>query len=79
MKRCLKRDRDIGRKAMLSDVKTAFTFIPTLKVLCDRDIGRNTMSSNVKTAFTFTRTLKVLQFLNESSLSWEIVIVMINW
>ena len=28
--RRLKRDRDIGRKAVLSDVKTAFTFTPAL-------------------------------------------------
>ena len=34
IKRCLKRDRDIGRKAVLSDVKTAFTCTPALiKVL----------------------------------------------
>ena len=26
--RCLKRDRDIGAEAVLSDVKTAFTFTP---------------------------------------------------
>ena len=31
--RRLKRDRDIGRKAVLSDVKTAFTFTPALKGL----------------------------------------------
>ena len=30
--RRLKRDRDIGRKAVLSDVKTAFTFTPALKL-----------------------------------------------
>ena len=30
IKRCLKRDRDIGRKAVLSDVKTAFTCTPAL-------------------------------------------------
>ena len=30
--RRLKRDRDIGRKAVLSDVKTAFTFTPALIV-----------------------------------------------
>ena len=30
--RRLKRDRDIGRKAVLSDVKTAFTFTPALKI-----------------------------------------------
>ena len=29
--RRLKRDRDIGRKAVLSDVKTAFTFTPALR------------------------------------------------
>ena len=28
--RCLKRDRDIGRKAVLSDVKTVFTFTPAI-------------------------------------------------
>ena len=28
--RCLKRDRDIGRMAVLSDVKTAFTCTPAL-------------------------------------------------
>ena len=28
--RCLKHDRDIGRKALLSDVKTAFTYTPAL-------------------------------------------------
>ena len=28
--RCLKRDRDIGRKAVLSDVTTAFTCTPAL-------------------------------------------------
>ena len=28
--RCLKRDRDIGRKAVLSDIKTAFTCTPAL-------------------------------------------------
>ena len=28
--RCLKRDRDTGRKAVLNDVKTAFTFTPAL-------------------------------------------------
>ena len=33
IKRCLKRDRDIGRKAVLSDVKTAFVFNPALKVI----------------------------------------------
>ena len=31
--RRLKRDRDIGRKAVLSDVKTAFTFTPALRRL----------------------------------------------
>ena len=31
--RRLKRDRDIGRKAVLSDVKTAFTFTPALRCL----------------------------------------------
>ena len=31
--RRLKRDRDIGRKAVLSDVKTAFTFTPALTFL----------------------------------------------
>ena len=30
--RRLKRDRDIGRKAVLSDVKTAFTFTPALSI-----------------------------------------------
>ena len=30
IKRCLKCDRDIGRKTMLSDIKTAFTCTPTL-------------------------------------------------
>ena len=29
----LKRDRDIGRKAVLSDVKTAFTCTPALTIL----------------------------------------------
>ena len=29
--RRLKRDRDIGRKAVLGDVKTAFTFTPALR------------------------------------------------
>ena len=28
---CLKRERDIGRKAMLSNIKTAITFTPALK------------------------------------------------
>jgi len=28
--RCSKRERDIGRKAILNDVKTAFTFTPAL-------------------------------------------------
>ena len=32
--RRLKRDRDIGRKAVLSNVKTAFTFTPALTFLC---------------------------------------------
>ena len=31
--RCLKRDRDIGRKAVLSHVKTAFTCTPALTIL----------------------------------------------
>ena len=31
----LKRDRDIGRKAVLSDVKTAFTFTPALRLAID--------------------------------------------
>ena len=31
--RCLKRDRDIGRKAALSDVKTAFACTPALTQL----------------------------------------------
>ena len=30
--RRLKRDRDIGRKAVLSDVKTAFTLTPALRL-----------------------------------------------
>ena len=30
IQRCLKRDREIGRNAMLRDVKTAFTFTPAL-------------------------------------------------
>ena len=30
IQRCLKRESDIGRKAVLSDVKTAFTFTPAL-------------------------------------------------
>ena len=29
-KRCMKCDQDIGRKAVLSGVKTAFTFFPAL-------------------------------------------------
>ena len=29
-KRCVKRDRDIGRKAVLSDVKAAFARTPAL-------------------------------------------------
>ena len=41
--RLLKRDRDIGRKVVLSDVKTAFTFTPAL--------------SDLKTAFTCTPAL----------------------
>ena len=32
-KRCLKRDQDIGRKAVLSDVKTAFRCTPALTLL----------------------------------------------
>ena len=31
IKRCLKRDRDFDRKAVLSDVKTAFTCTPALR------------------------------------------------
>ena len=31
IERCLKRDRDIGRKALLSDVETAFMWTPSLK------------------------------------------------
>ena len=31
IQRCLKRDRDIGRKALLSDVKTTFTCTRALK------------------------------------------------
>ena len=41
--RRLKRDRDIGRKAVLSDVKTAFTFIPALtgpKSYCEIKVSR---------------------------------------
>ena len=42
--RRLKRDRDIGRKAVLSDVKTAFTFTPALKCVfmydCSLDMSR---------------------------------------
>ena len=33
IQRCLKRDRDIGRKAVLSDVKTAFTCTSALKAM----------------------------------------------
>ena len=33
IKRCLKRDRDIGRKAVLSHIKTAFTCTPALIML----------------------------------------------
>ena len=31
IQRCLKRDRDIGRKAVMSDIKSAFTFTPALR------------------------------------------------
>ena len=34
IKRCLKRDGDIGSKAELSDVKTALACTPALTVLC---------------------------------------------
>ena len=41
IKRCLKHDRDIGRKAVLSDVKTAFTRTPALRET------RNTSKHNI--------------------------------
>ena len=39
--RRLKRDRDIGRKAVLSDVKTAFTFTPALNIFKEVEQGQN--------------------------------------
>ena len=35
--RCLKHERDIGRKAMLNDAKTAFTFTPDQSQNCPID------------------------------------------
>ena len=36
----LKRERDIGRKAVLSDVKAAFTCTPALRKLKRTDVSR---------------------------------------
>ena len=52
IQRCLKRDRHIGRKAVLSDVKTAFTCTPALLPF-----------SNYRERHTFFRTVTRLKYL----------------
>ena len=74
--RRLKRDRDIGRKAVLSDVKTAFTFTPALR----EPESRGSVLTSVPThpgrfeRFCYKLSSKVLDPNNLKSVVWIKVI-----
>ena len=68
--RRLKRDRDIGRKAVLSDVKTAFTFTPALnpRIFMPRQNGSRPRTGNLGRVKAVTSNLERTLRLSQSGL-----------